>query len=92
MSGAADIDMIDMSPGPGGRVSPSDSVYPCVSMFEANASSPPPTPHAGAEGAVLPGLVLVPHGAGEGGGDGGRDQTWHPPGQVLLLLHLLVTG
>lgn len=46
----------------------------------------------GARGAVFPGAVLVPHGAGEGGGDGGRDQARHPPGQVHLLLHLLVSG
>ncbi len=46
---------------------------------------------AGARGAVFPGAVFVPHGAGEGGGDSGRDQTWHPSGQVHVLLHLLIS-
>ena len=48
--------------------------------------------HPGARGAVFPGAVFVPHGAGEGGGDGGRDQARDPPGQVHLLLHLLIAG
>lgn len=34
----------------------------------------------------------MPHGAGEGRGDGGRDQARHPSGQVHLLLHLLIAG
>lgn len=46
----------------------------------------------GARGSVFPGAVSVPHGAGEGGGDGGRHQERHPPGPAHLLLHLLVAG
>lgn len=34
--------------------------------------------------------MFVPHSAGKGGGDGGWNQAWHPPGQIHFLLHLLI--
>lgn len=46
---------------------------------------------AGIRGFVFSGAVSVPHGAGEGGGDGGWHQEGHPPGQAHLLLHLFLT-
>lgn len=81
------MDMIDTSPGPDARVSPVSTdrtpTETCLTVFLSTA---------GARGAVLPSTVLVPHGAGQRGGDCGRHQTGHPSGQVHLLLHLLLSG
>lgn len=44
----------------------------------------------GTRGSIFQGVMSVPHGAGEGGRDGGWYQKRHPPGQAYLLLHLLL--
>ena len=91
MPGAASMDMIDTSPGPDARVSIASlfvCVCVCVRVHYKNTIMPSTT---GARGAVFPGAVFVPHGAGEGGGDCRWHQAWHPPGKVHFLLHLLIS-
>lgn len=67
------------------------TLFLCVCVWLCMRATQYWSSSTGARGAVFPGAMFVPHSAGKGGGDSGRDQARHPPGQIHLLLHLLIS-